>query len=118
MNTKRAGKGGAAQQPKGRKTTPPPKKGLNLRQLRFIDEYLVDMNAAQAAVRAGYSKKAAKELGYRLLTNAHIAAAIEVKRKELAPGTGITRERILREIEQPGFDALAAALSKITGVPA
>ncbi len=46
------------------------------RQLRFIDEYQVDANATQAAVRAGYSEKTAKSQGARLLTNVDIVAAI------------------------------------------
>lgn len=78
-------------------------KALNPKQLRFIDEYLIDMNAAQAAIRAGYSKKAAKEQGYRLLTNVHIAAALAAKRKELAHSNGITRDRILKEIASYAF---------------
>ena len=45
-------------------------------QRRFVDEYLVDLNATQAAIRAGYSPKAARQQGSRLLTNAAIAEAI------------------------------------------
>ena len=37
--------------------------GLNARQQRFVEEYLVDLNATQAAIRAGYSKKTAREIG-------------------------------------------------------
>ena len=40
------------------------------RQLRFVDEYLVDLNATQAAMRAGYSGRTANEQGARLLANA------------------------------------------------
>lgn len=43
---------------------------------RFVAEYLIDLNATQAAIRAGYSEKTARVQGSRLLTNADIAAAI------------------------------------------
>jgi phage terminase small subunit len=39
------------------------------RQQRFLDEYLVDLNATQAAIRAGYSTRTANEQGARLLAN-------------------------------------------------
>ena len=46
------------------------------KQKRFCDEYLIDPNATQAAIKAGYSKKTAKEQGSRLLTNVNIKAYI------------------------------------------
>lgn len=51
-------------------------KALTAKQQRFIDEYLVDLNATQAAIRAGYSAKTAKQIGSRLLTNVDIASGI------------------------------------------
>ena len=80
-----------------------PRGVLNARQLRFIDEYLVDLNATQAAIRAGYSKRSAAEQGYDLLRHPHISLALEAKRKELAVRTGITRERILEEMAAIAF---------------
>lgn len=53
------------------------------KQKRFIDEYLLDLNATQAAIRAGYSEKTAKEIGYENLTKPHILAAIQDRMKEL-----------------------------------
>jgi len=50
---------------------------LNTRHSRFIDEYLVDFNGAQAAIRAGYSPNAAKEQAYHLLTNTHIRDEVQ-----------------------------------------
>lgn len=76
---------------------------LNARQLRFIDEYLVDLNATQAAIRAGYSKRTASEQGYALLRNPQVAPAIEAKRKELAHATGVTRERVIQELAGIAF---------------
>lgn len=71
---------------------------LNPKQKQFILEYLIDHNATQAAIRAGYSKHTAKEQGYRLLTNIHVQPAIEeaIKRQEVR--TEITADRILKEI--------------------
>lgn len=50
---------------------------LNEKQQRFADEYLIDLNATQAAIRAGYSEKTAAQQGARLLTNVKISAYIE-----------------------------------------
>lgn len=50
---------------------------LTPRQQRFCDEYLIDLNATQAAIRAGYSKKTAKEQGSRLLSNVNIKSYID-----------------------------------------
>lgn len=49
---------------------------LTPRQQRFVDEYLIDLNATQAATRCGYSAKTAKQQGARLLTNVDIRAAV------------------------------------------
>ncbi len=50
---------------------------MNARQKRFCDAYLIDCNATQAAIRAGYSPKTAKITGAKLLTNANLKAYIE-----------------------------------------
>ena len=50
---------------------------VNARQKRFCDEYLVDCNATQAAIRAGYSAKTAKQVGQRLLTYVDLKFYIE-----------------------------------------
>lgn len=49
---------------------------MTRKQQRFCDEYLIDCNATQAAIRAGYSEKAAKQIGQRLLTNADLKSYI------------------------------------------
>ena len=49
---------------------------MNAKQQRFVAEYLKDLNATQAAARAGYSAKTAEQQGWRLLRNAGIAAAV------------------------------------------
>lgn len=53
--------------------------GLTDKQQRFVDEYLIDLNATQAAIRAGYSEKTAKEIGSENLTKPNIA---KVTKKE------------------------------------
>lgn len=79
---------------------------LNAKHLRFVDEYIVDLNATQAAIRAGYSPKTAKQQGHRLLTYVDVQRAIEAKRKEVAGDLGITRERVLREMAKLAFSDL------------
>ena len=56
---------------------------LNARQRRFIDEYLIDLNATQAAIRAGYSEKTARQIGDRLLTNVDIRTAIDAQLEQI-----------------------------------
>lgn len=81
-----------------------PREGkLNPKQLRFVDEYLVDMNATQAAIRAGYSAKTASSQGFDLLRKPEIVAALDAQRKQLAAATGITRDRIIRELASIAF---------------
>lgn len=70
--------------------------GLTYKQKRFIDEYLVDLNGAQAAIRAGYSKNAAKEQASRLLTNANIRTVLKERFQETEYRLQITRDDILR----------------------
>lgn len=79
---------------------------LNAKHLRFVDEYIVDLNATQAAIRAGYSPKTAKQQGHRLLTYVDVQRAIEAKRKEVAGDLGITRERVLKEMAKLAFSDL------------
>lgn len=71
---------------------------LNPKRKRFAEEYVVDHNATQAAIRAGYSVKTARSLGERMLTFADVAAAIEELDKEISRRTAITAERIRKEI--------------------
>jgi phage terminase small subunit len=71
---------------------------LTAKQQRFIEEYPVDLNATQAAIRAGYSRKTAFVIGYENLKKPHIKAAIEKKLAVLSRNAGITAERILNEL--------------------
>lgn len=68
---------------------------LNTKQQRFVEEYLVDLNGTQAAIRAGYAVKGAATQASRLLLNVEIQAAITAGRKQMADATGITAEKVL-----------------------
>jgi phage terminase small subunit len=76
---------------------------LNDRQQLFVHEYLVDRNATQAAIRAGYSEKTAKQIGSRLLTNVDVVAAIDARRAAVSEKLEITQERVLQELAAIGF---------------
>lgn len=67
---------------------------LRPKQQRFRDEYLIDLNATQAAIRAGYSKATAYSQGQRLLKNVEIAASIDEARAKLSEKTEITLESL------------------------
>lgn len=82
---------------------------LNAKQQRFAQEYLVDLNATQAAIRAGYSKKAAEVTGHRLLSNAKVASAIAIAQKKRSSRTEITQDRVLEELARIGFSDLRRA---------
>lgn len=76
---------------------------LTAKQQRFVAEYLVDLNATQAAIRAGYSQNAARAIGSENLTKPDIQAAIQEERDKLARKTEITQERVLREYARIAF---------------
>lgn len=69
---------------------------FNERQAAFIREYLVDLNATQAAIRAGYSPKSANINGPRLLSDARIQAAVTAAKQERAEKVGYTAQRVLQ----------------------
>lgn len=77
---------------------------LTAKQKAFVKEYLVDLNATQAAIRAGYSERTAKETGYENLTKPHIAAAIEKAMEKRADKVEITQERVLEELSYIAFN--------------
>ena len=67
---------------------------LNPKQLRFIQEYLVDHNATQAAIRSGYSKKTAYSIGSENLTKPEIKAEVERREAEIAKKLEINAEDV------------------------
>ena len=70
---------------------------LTPKQRAFVEFYLIDLNATQAAIRAGYSKKTAKQQASRLLTNVDVAAAVAEAKKERSEATKIDAEWVLRQ---------------------
>lgn len=74
--------------------------GLNPKQERFVAEYLVDLNATQAAIRAGYSPRSAHVHAARLLNNDNIRAAVAEKGKKVAENVDITVEFVLSGIKR------------------
>lgn len=68
---------------------------LNDRQKRFCEEYLIDFNGTQAAIRAGYSVKTANEQAARLLANVSISEHINSLKNKLSEQTGITAQWVI-----------------------
>lgn len=76
---------------------------LNERQRAFVDEYIVDLNATQAAIRAGYSPRTAAEQACRLLTNVKVQAAVQAAKAARSERTEITADNVLRELAAIAF---------------
>jgi len=71
---------------------------MNNKQQRFVDEYLIDLNATQAATRAGYSAKTAYVQGPRLLENVGVTAAIRAAQAEHREHTKVTIESLTEKL--------------------
>lgn len=71
---------------------------LTAKQKLFIDEYLIDLNATQAAIRAGYSPNNADKIGSELLGKTRVSDAISKAMAERSRRTGINQDRILMEL--------------------
>lgn len=76
---------------------------LTAKQKRFIEEYLIDLNATQAAIRAGYSPHSARDIGSENLTKPHIRARVEEALAERSKRTGINADRVVRELARIAF---------------
>lgn len=76
---------------------------LTRKQQLFVDEYLVDLNASQAALRAGYSKKTAPFIGAENLKKPQIQFAIQQAMEERAKRTEIDQDKTLKELGRLGF---------------
>ena len=70
------------------------------KQQRFVEEYLVSLNATQAAIRAGYAKSGASVEGARLLANAKVAAAVAAAQAERSKRTEVTQDYVLATITE------------------
>lgn len=76
---------------------------MNPKQERFCKEYIIDLNATQAAIRAGYSKKTAGQIGERLLKNVEIQKFVSELQKKREERTEITGDMVVRELAKIGF---------------
>jgi len=93
---------------------------LTDKQQRFVAEYLVDLNATQAAIRAGYSEKTARQVGSENLSKPDIADAIAKRQAKVAKKVEVTVESLATELEEARALALiekqtSAAVSATMG---
>ena len=93
-----------------RKTDDRPTRPLTPKQSRFVSEYLVDLNATRAAIRAGYSARRAAEQGSENLAKPQIAEAIAVQQKAREARTGVTADRVIRELARIAFGNMRAVM--------
>lgn len=89
---------------------------LTAKQARFVEEYLVDLNATQAAIRAGYSERTAKAIGCENLTKPDVIAAVSAAQDKRTKKVELTQEwvleRLAAEAEDHGEDSTASARIK------
>ncbi|HCO8764735.1 TPA: terminase small subunit [Pseudomonas aeruginosa] len=73
---------------------------LTKKQRLFVDEYLIDLNATQAAIRAGYSTRRATEIGYQLLQRSEVAQAIQAAMAERSKRTEVEADYVIRRLRE------------------
>jgi len=83
---------------------------LTPKQARFIDEYMIDLNATQACIRAGYSAKTADRIGPELLGKTCVQGALAVRMKKREERTEITQDKVLSELAKIGFADIRKAV--------
>jgi phage terminase small subunit len=71
---------------------------LTPKQIRFIDEYLIDLNAKQAAIRAGYSPRSAEFQGSKLLSDSKVSQEITNRQAIIAKQFQVTREDLIKDL--------------------
>lgn len=76
---------------------------LTDKQKRFVEEYLIDLNATQAAIRAGYSINNADKIGSELLGKTRVSEAISKAMAERSRRTGISQDRVVNELAKIAF---------------
>ncbi len=76
---------------------------LTPKQRRFVDEYLIDLNATQAAIRAGYSEKTANRIGPELLVKTCVSAAIQARKASRVKRTEVSQDAVIRELKEVAF---------------
>lgn len=76
---------------------------LTAKQKQFVAEYLIDLNATQAAIRAGYSRKTARQIGEQNLSKLDISKALQAVMKARSARTEVTADRVLAEFAKLAF---------------
>lgn len=89
---------------------------LTDKQKKFIDEYLVDLNATQAAIRAGYKEKAAYRTGAENLRKPQIQEEIQKRMEERQKRTEITQDMVLQELAAIAFARATDYVSVMDGM--
>lgn len=79
---------------------------LPAKRQRFVEEYLIDLNATQAAIRAGYSARTADVQGAQLLGNLRVAQAVAEAKAERSRRLALTADRVLEEVAALAFSKL------------
>lgn len=87
---------------------------LNKKQKLFGDEYLIDLNGTQAAIRAGYSARTASSIATDLLKRPELQAYIQLRMSQREYRTEITQDRVLQELARIGFSDLSHYLRVTT----
>lgn len=77
--------------------------GLTAKQQRFVEEYICDLNATQAAIRAGYSAKNADKIGSELLGKTRVREALQAVQAARSKRTEITADRVLEQLAKIAF---------------
>lgn len=85
---------------------------MNPKQSRFCEEYLVDLNATQAAIRAGYSARTARQIGDENLSKPDIPASIAAGMAARVQRTTITQDKVLADLEAVKQDAMSKTTDK------
>lgn len=88
---------------------------LSPKQQRFVEEYLIDLNATQAAIRSGYSVKTAGVIGSENLIKPNISEAISKARAERSKRTGVTADRVVEELAKLAFVNISDVVDIKTG---
>lgn len=83
---------------------------LTAKKRLFADEYLIDLNATQAAIRAGYSKRTASQIGEQLLRKLEVQEYLQERMKARSERTEITQDRVLQELAKIGFSDIRKAV--------
>ena len=91
---------------------------LTAKQMRFVDEYLVDFNVTQAAIRAGYRAGSAHQCGWQNMKKLEIQTEISRRQKDLQKRTEVTQDCVVRELARVAFaDAASHVRVRLREVP-